>query len=73
MIEKAIKDFTQKLLEKTKNKKIQIISHFDTDGITSAAIITKTLQKLSKRFSVKILKQLEEKDINSFPITTSFE
>ena len=67
MIEKAVKDFTKKLLEKTKNKKIHLVSHFDTDGISSAAIIAKTLQKLSKRFSVKILKTLEDKDINSFP------
>ena len=67
MIEKAVKDFTKKLLEKTENKKIYLVSHFDTDGISSAAIMIKTLQKLSKRFSVKILKQLEEKDINSFP------
>lgn len=67
MIEKAIKDFTQKLLEKTKNKKIHIISHFDTDGISSVAILAKTLQRLSKKFSVKILKQLDDEQIKLFP------
>ncbi len=67
MIEKAIKDFTNKFLEKTQNKKIHVISHFDTDGITSATILSKTLKRLNKQFSIKILKQLNEKEIKSFP------
>ncbi len=67
MIEKAVEDFTKKLLEKTKNKKIHLISHFDTDGITSATILSKTLRRLSKQFSVKILKQLDEEQIKLFP------
>ncbi|MBU1136459.1 MAG: DHH family phosphoesterase [Nanoarchaeota archaeon] len=50
-------------LEKTKSKQIKIISHFDTDGITSAAIIARTLKKLDKRFSVKIVKNLENEFI----------
>ena len=36
-LETEIKLIVKKFLEKTKNKEIQIISHFDTDGITSAA------------------------------------
>ena len=67
MIEKAVEDFTKKLLEKTKNKKIHLLSHFDTDGITSATILSKTLRRLSKQFSVKILKQLDEEQIKLFP------
>jgi len=67
MIEKAVEDFTKKFLEKIKNKKIHLVSHFDTDGITSATILSKTLRRLSKQFSVKILKQLDEEQIKLFP------
>ncbi len=67
MILKAIEDFTKDFLEKTKDKKIHLISHFDTDGITSATIFAKTLERLNKQFSVKIIKQLDEEEINSIP------
>jgi len=67
MLLKEIKDFTKKFLEEIKNKKIQLISHFDTDGITSAAIFSKTLEKLNKQFSIKIIKQLNQKEIDLFP------
>ena len=40
---------------------IKIISHYDSDGITAAAILAKVLQKLDKKFSIKIVKQIEEK------------
>jgi len=62
-----IERFTKLLLEKVKNKKVHVVSHHDTDGITSAAIMIKTLERLSKQFSVKILKQLSEEDIDMFP------
>jgi RecJ-like exonuclease len=59
-LESEITKIVQKFLEKTKNKGIEVISHFDTDGISSAAIMTKTLKKLDKNFSVKIVKRIEE-------------
>ena len=65
MLEK-ITEFVKKFLE-TENNSIHVISHYDTDGITSATIFSKTLEKLDKSFSVKILKQLTEKEINQFP------
>lgn len=67
MLLEEIRKFTQLFLEETKHKKIYLVSHFDTDGITSAAIISKTLEKLDKQFSLKILKQLNQEEINSFP------
>ena len=60
MLEK-IKSLAEKFL--SRDKKIQIISHHDTDGICSAAIMASALQKLDKDFSVKIIKQLEEETI----------
>jgi len=61
-----IKNFKEQFLRLTKDKKIQIISHFDTDGITSAAIFTKTLERLGKQFSTKIIKNLTKEEIEFF-------
>jgi single-stranded-DNA-specific exonuclease len=66
-MEKAIKEFSDIFLERIKNKKVHVISHYDTDGITSAAIMLKTLEKLQKQFSVKIVKQLTKEEIDLFP------
>jgi len=62
-----IKDFTKNFLQETKDEKIYLVSHFDSDGITSAAIFIKTLKRLSKQFSVKILKSLTKEEIKKFP------
>ncbi len=67
MIEKEVKEFTQKFLKKINRKKIHLVSHFDTDGITALTIFSKTLKKLGRQFSVKIIKQLTENEINLFP------
>ena len=66
-LETEIKSVVKKFLEKSTNKEIQIISHFDTDGITSATIMLQTLKKLDKKFSVKIVKNLEQEFIQSLP------
>ncbi|MBD3253239.1 hypothetical protein GF386_05885 [Candidatus Pacearchaeota archaeon] len=62
-----IDKFSKNFLEKIKNQKIHLVSHYDTDGITSAAIFSKTLERLSKQFSVRIIKNLTEEEIKSFP------
>ena len=67
MVKKLIKNFSELFLQKTQNKKIHLVSHYDTDGITSAAILSKTLEKLERQFSIKILKQLTEEEIALFP------
>jgi len=41
---------------KTLSGDIEIIAHHDTDGITSAAILTKALQREERKFNVRILK-----------------
>ena len=66
-LESQIKNVSEQFLKKTENKEILIISHFDTDGISSAAIMIKTLRKLKKNFSLKIIKQLEKEFIFSLP------
>lgn len=62
-----IKKFTEKFLETSKSKEILVVSHFDTDGISSAAIITRAFQRFDKKFLLKIVKNLDEKTIFELP------
>ncbi|HEB47138.1 MAG TPA: DHH family phosphoesterase [Candidatus Pacearchaeota archaeon] len=66
-MEKEIKLIVNKFLEKSKSKETLIVSHFDTDGITSAAVMIQSLKGLDRKFSVKIVKSLEEKFIYELP------
>lgn len=66
-LEEEISRIHEKFLEKTKDKEILIVSHFDTDGISSAAIMIQALKKMDKKFSVKIVKSLEESFVYSLP------
>jgi RecJ-like exonuclease len=62
-----IKSAIQKIDELSKTKPIKIISHFDTDGITSAAIFSRALERWNKKFSLRIVKGLEEEFIKNLP------
>ncbi len=58
------------LIEKIKSysgKPIRIISHFDTDGITSAAIFSRAMQNANIKFSMQITKGLDEEYISAIP------
>ncbi len=66
-LEKEIQRIVPKFLEETENKEVLIISHHDTDGITSATIMIKTLKALDKKFSVQIVKNLEKSLIEKLP------
>lgn len=57
----SISNLSREFLEITRNKPIRLISHYDTDGITSAAIITKTLRRLDRKFSLRIIKGIDKK------------
>lgn len=59
--------FSEKFIEETYGKEICIISHFDTDGITSAAIAIKSLKRMDKTFSVNIVKNLTPEIISELP------
>ncbi|MCX6750097.1 MAG: DHH family phosphoesterase [Candidatus Pacearchaeota archaeon] len=67
LLEKEIKSFAEEFMKKLDNKEAYIISHFDTDGITSASIMIGTLKKLDKKFSLRIVKSLDEKFIKELP------
>ncbi len=63
----SIKESVKKLDELSKQKKIRVISHYDTDGVTSAAIISRALHRWNKSFSLQIVKGLEESIIKALP------
>ncbi len=62
-----IKNLVEKFSQHNEDQKIQIVSHHDTDGICSAAIMATALQRLDKKFSVRIVKQLEKEIIEELP------
>ena len=66
-LESEIKTIADRFIEAISDKEILIISHFDTDGITSATILIQTLKKIDKKFSLKIVKRLEEQTILELP------
>lgn len=48
-------------------KPIKIMSHFDTDGITAAAIFSKAMSRWHKKFSMEIVKNLENEAVKELP------
>lgn len=66
-LENEIKPFVKKFLEVSKKKEIYIVSHFDTDGISSAAIMIQALKNLDRTFTLKIQKSLEPAFIKNLP------
>ncbi|MFC1685822.1 DHH family phosphoesterase [Nanoarchaeota archaeon] len=44
---------------------VRILTHHDTGGITSAAIISKAIQKEDRTFKISVIKQLDRQIINS--------
>ncbi len=66
-LESELEKISSKFLESISDKEVFIISHFDTDGITSATILIQTLRKLDKKFSLKIVPRLEEATLVNLP------
>ncbi len=64
---KEIKLAIEKIDSLSKEKPIKVISHYDTDGITSAAIFSRALQRWNKKFSMQIVKGLDKEIIDSLP------
>jgi RecJ-like exonuclease len=66
-LQNEIRPVVNKFLKKIPGKEIQVISHFDTDGITSGTIILHALKRLDQKFSLKIVKSLNPEFIQSLP------
>tara|TARA_Y100000310_G_C20679233_1_gene814923 strand:- start:480 stop:1799 length:1320 start_codon:yes stop_codon:yes gene_type:complete len=69
MLIEKIKSAIESLDSLSKQKPIKVISHFDTDGISSAAIFSRTLSRWGKNFSLEIVKSLTKEYIESLPNT----
>jgi single-stranded-DNA-specific exonuclease len=67
-MKEEIRSAVQKLLDFSINKKIRLISHYDTDGITSAAIFARALQRQRRNFTLTTVKNLEQPYIESLPV-----
>tara|TARA_Y100000310_G_scaffold134635_1_gene133552 strand:- start:1872 stop:3212 length:1341 start_codon:yes stop_codon:yes gene_type:complete len=66
-LDNQISKLAKKFIEISKDEEVLVISHFDTDGITSAAIMIQSLKRLDKKFSLKIIKNLEREFIEKLP------
>ena len=66
-LEEQINFVAKKFLDLSKDKTVYIVSHNDTDGITSATIMIKTLKRLEIQFILKIVKSLDEQTIKNLP------
>jgi RecJ-like exonuclease len=64
-LEIELKNFSQDFLKTIKGRRLQIVSHFDTDGITSARIMIGALKRLDQSFDLKIVKNLTREFISS--------
>ncbi len=62
-----IKKAIEKIQSDSDEKPIRVISHYDTDGITAAAIFSRALQRWNKTFTLEIVKGLEKETIESLP------
>ena len=62
-MKRVVGEVAKDFLDNLSNKPVRIISHYDTDGITSAAILIKTLQRLDKKFTVRIVKGLDKETV----------
>lgn len=63
-LDEKISQVAEEFLKLQKEKEIQVVSHFDTDGITAASIIVKCLKRLDMKFSTLIVKTLDSKAIS---------
>ncbi|GAF76636.1 unnamed protein product, partial [marine sediment metagenome] len=55
-----IKQAVQVFSDLKKEKPVRIISHHDADGITAASILVKAFKRKEIKFSLSIVKQVDE-------------
>lgn len=67
MLEVKLKYTVKDFLNQIKGENLHVISHFDTDGITSAAIMIRALKRLDQTFTLEIVKSLNKKFIDNLP------
>jgi len=56
-LEEAAKEMASAIISA---ESIRVVSHYDADGISSAAIMTKALVRENRKFHLSIVKQVDE-------------
>jgi len=64
-------DFADKIL--SSKRKFTLVSHIDADGITSMAIMARTLRRIKIKFKGLFLRQLDDLTINKIPKDNSLK
>ncbi len=67
LMQERIKQAIAQIDELSQSKSLYVVSHHDTDGITSAAIFSRALNRWNKRFSMQIVKSLDKEFIDKLP------
>jgi len=67
MLIEKIKEAVEKIDGLSSRKPLRVISHFDSDGVTSAAVFSRALARWGKKFSLQIVKGLEEEFLIGLP------
>jgi len=67
LVKDGVSEFLSFLKEDGDNSRVLVISHFDTDGITSASIICRALKRANVNFSLRIVKSLRDDFVLSLP------
>ncbi|MFH1425423.1 MAG: DHH family phosphoesterase [archaeon] len=65
MLIDKIKGAVKKIDSLSRSKSLRVISHFDSDGITSAAIFARALFRWGKKFNLEIVKGLDEEYVKN--------
>ncbi|MEM2121428.1 MAG: DHH family phosphoesterase [Candidatus Woesearchaeota archaeon] len=65
---KACKEIAQEFKKIPKSENIRVISHLDADGISSAALIVKALNRENRPYSLTILQQVKSEDVKKFSL-----
>ena len=64
----ALLEFTSQFNKIDKSLPIKVVSHFDCDGISAAAIITQTLKREKIKFSLSILRQITNQNLQEIAL-----
>ncbi|MAG47012.1 hypothetical protein CL617_00260 [archaeon] len=62
-MDELIKRAVDKFLELNEDKPIRVVTHNDTDGITSGSIMCKALIRAGRKFVISYVKQLDEETL----------
>lgn len=63
---RSCREIAEEFRQINKQENIRVISHLDADGISSAALIAKALNRENRPYSITILQQIKAEDVKRF-------